>query len=96
MAIEQTEKRRAIARQATQLAPALMDVLYALDALRRKRDNGGPGGAALTFTDADFANVTGLAHMDAATINACFAAIPTILSAFAAQNFDDVFEAVRP
>lgn len=95
MAIDHTEKRRAIARQATQLAPALMDVLYALDALRRKRDSGG-GGTALAFADADFTGQAGLTHLDAATINACFAAIPTILSAFVAQNFDDIFEAVRP
>lgn len=96
MAIDQTEKRRALARQATQLAPALMDVLYALDALRRKRDSGGAGGAPLVFVDADFAGQVGLTHLDAATLNACLAAIPTILSAFMSQNFDDVFEAVRP
>jgi hypothetical protein len=93
MAIDQTEKRRALARQATQLAPSLMDVLYALDALRRKRDM---GGAPLVFTDADFAGQVGLTHLDAATLNAMFAAIPTILAAFVSQNFDDVFEAVRP
>ncbi len=96
MAIDQTEKRRALARQAVQLAPALMDVLYALDALRRKRDSGGSAGTALVFADADFTGVTGLTHLDAATLNACFAAIPTILTAFAAQNFDDVFESIRP
>ncbi len=96
MAIDQTEKRRALARLAIQLAPALMDVLYQLDAMRRKRDSGGAGGTALVFADADFTGQTGLTHLDAATINACFAAIPTILTAFANQNFDDVFEAVRP
>lgn len=96
MAIDQTQKRRALALQATNLAPTLMDVLYALDALRRKRDSGGPSGTALAFVDADFAGQSGLTHLDAATLNACFAAIPTILSAFVAQNFDDVFEAVRP
>lgn len=96
MAIDQTAKRRALAKETTSLAPALMDVLYALDALRRKRDSGGPGGTPLVFTDADFAGQTGLTHLDVATLNACMAAIPTILSAFVAQNFDDVFEAVRP
>lgn len=96
MAIDQTKKRQGIALQTTQLAPSLMDVLYALDALRRKRDSGGVGGAPLVFVDSDFAGVAGLTHLDAATLNACFAAIPTILSAFVAQNFDDVFEAVRP
>ncbi len=96
MATDQTEKRRQIARQATNLAPTLMDVLYGLDALRRKRDNGGALGTPLVFVDADFIGQVGLMHLDAATINACMAAIPTILAAFASQNFDDVFEAVRP
>lgn len=96
MATDQTAKRRALALEATRLAPALMDVLYALDALRRKRDSGGANGTPLVFVDADFTGQTGLTHLDAATLNACFAAIPTILSAFASQNFDDVFEAVRP
>lgn len=96
MAIDQIEKRRGIARQATQLAPAFMDVLYALDALRRKRDSGGAAGAPLAFVDADFTGQAGLTHLDAATLNAWFAVIPTITAAFIAQNFDDVFEAVRP
>lgn len=93
MAIDQTEKRRAIARQAIQTAPLLMDTLYALDALRRKRDQ---GGTPLVFQDSDFAGVSGLAHLDAATIDAFFATIPTILTAFINNNFDDKFEAVRP
>ena len=96
MAIDQTEKRRALARSCVQRAPALMDVLYSLDALRAQRDNGGPGGTPLVFTDADFSGQTGLTHIDAATINAFFAAIPTLLTAFKNQNFDDVFEAMRP
>lgn len=96
MATDQTEKRRALARQLSQTAVVLMDTLYALDALRRKRDNGGAGGTPLVFVDADFIGQAGLAHVDAAAVNACFSAIPTILSAFASQNFDDVFEAVRP
>lgn len=96
MAIDQTEKRRSLARQLSQTAVVLMDTLYALDALRRKRDNGAPGGTPLVFVDADFTGQAGLAHVDAAAVHACFAAIPTILSAFAAQDFDDKFEAVRP
>ena len=96
MAIDQTEKRRALARQIVQTAPLLMETLYALDALRRKRDSGGLGGAPLVFVDADFAGQQGLTHLDAATLNDCMAAIPTILTAFIAQGFDDKFEAVRP
>ncbi len=96
MAIDQTEKRRALAKRCVQTAPLLMDVLYSLDALRSQRDNGGPGGTPLVFTDADFTTQSGLTHVDAATINAFFAAIPTLLTAFANQQFDNIFEAMRP
>lgn len=96
MAIDQVEKRRALARQCVQRAPALMDVLYSLDGLRAQRDSGGPGGNPLVFADADFSGQTGLTHIDAATINAFFAAIPTLLTAFKNQDFNDVFEAMRP
>lgn len=96
MAIDQTEKRRQLARRCVQHAPMLMDTLYALDGLRAQRDNGGPGGTPLVFVDPDFANQVGLTHVDVATINAFFAAIPTLLAAFKNQGFDDVFEAMRP
>lgn len=96
MAIDQTEKRRNIARQVVQRGPALMDVLYSLDAIRAQREHAGPGGTPLVFTDADFTDQAGLTHLDAATVHAFFAAIPTLLNAFANQNFNDVFEAVRP
>lgn len=96
MAINQTEKRQTLARQATRTAPAFMNTLYELDALRRQRDSGGPGGAPLAFADSDFAGVSGLQHLDAATMDAFFAAIPTIVTAFAANGFDKKFEALRP
>ena len=95
MAIDQTEKRRTLARQFAQTATVLMDTLYALDALRRRRDNGGPAGVPLVFADADFTGQDGLGHVDAATINAAFAAVPTILAAFASQGLEDLFEGVR-
>jgi hypothetical protein len=96
MAIDQTEKRRAVARDAAALSPMLMDTLYRLDALRARRNNGGPGGTALAFVDTDFTGEPGLKHIDTAMINAFFAAVPTLLTAFVNQNFDDVFEAMRP
>jgi len=96
MAIDQTEKRRALARVAVQLAPALTDVLYQLDALRRKRNTGGPGGTAITFVDSDFAGIPGLTHLDAATVDQFFTDITPILTAFASNNFDKHFEALRP
>ncbi len=96
MAIDQVEKRRKVARDATALAPNLMEALYALDALRARRDSGGPGGTPLAFVDSDFTGQTGLTHVDAATINAFFTAIPVILNAFANQNFNDIMEAMRP
>jgi len=96
MAIDQIEKRRTVARDATALAPMLMDTLYRLDALRARRNSGGAGGTPLAFTDTDFTGEPGLKHLDAATVNAFFAVIPTLLNAFVAQNFDDTFEAMRP
>lgn len=96
MALDQTEKRRNIARQAVQLAPALMDVLYALDALRKKRNTGGPNGSALVFTDADFTGQAGLTHVDAATIDKFFTDTPAILTAFVSGGYDDAYEALRP
>lgn len=96
MAIDQTEKRRALAKRCVQHSPMLMDILYSLDALRAQRDNGGPGGAPMVFVDGDFTGQTGLAHVDVATMNAFFTAIPTLLTAFKNQGFDDIFEAMRP
>ena len=96
MAIDQIEKRRQLARRCVQTAPLLMDTLYTLDALRSQRDNGAPGGTPLVFSDADFSGQAGLTHVDKATIDAFFAAIPTLLTAFKNQAFDDTFEAMRP
>lgn len=96
MAVDQTEKRRALARQVVQAGPALMDVLYRLDALVEMRDNGGPGGIPLDFEDTDFTN--DLKHIDAAVIDAALAAVPQILTAFAnpTNGFKKKFEALRP
>ena len=96
MAIDQIDKRRKVAIVATSLAPALMDTLYKLDALRAQRDTGGPGGTPLVFADTDFTGQPGLVHIDTAMINAFFAALPTLLTAFKNQNFDDIFEGMRP
>ncbi len=96
MAIDQTEKRRALARRCVQHSPMLMDILYALSAIKSQRDNGGPGGTPLVFVDPDFILQEGLTHVDAAMIDVFFAAIPTVLQAFANQNFNDAFEAMRP
>jgi len=96
MAVDQVEKRRKVARDATGFAPNLMEALYSLDALRARRDSGGPGGTPLAFVDSDFTGQTGLTHVDKATIDAMFAAIPTLLAAFKNQGFDKVFESMRP
>ncbi len=96
MAVDQVEKRQKVARDATALAPNLMAALYNLDALRAQRDSGGPGGTPLAFLDSDFSGQQGLKHVDKATIDAFFTAIPVILNAFANQNFNDIMEAMRP
>lgn len=48
------------------------------------------------FADSDFTSQTGLVHLDAATMTTAFTAIPSILTAFANNDFDDAFEALRP
>jgi len=96
MAVDQVEKRRRVATIATGLAPALMDTLYRLDALRAQRDSGGPNGTPLVFVDSDFTSQPGLVHIDKTMIDAFFAAIPTLLQAFKNQGFDDIFEGMRP
>lgn len=59
MAVDQVEKRQKVARDATALAPNLMEALYNLDALRARRDSGGPGGTPLAFLDSDFFRTAG-------------------------------------
>lgn len=94
MAINLVDKRRALARDMVQACPALMDVVYRLEALYKRRQKG-DNGNALTFTDTDFDGQAGLAHLDAARLESAFAIIPTIVTALASNDFDDKLESVR-
>lgn len=97
MAVDLIEKRRNLARDLVSLGPAFMDVLYAMDALRKKRNDADGSDAPIEFLDTDFEGVEGLKHLDAARVNAAFAAIPTIVTAMAApaNAFGKKFEALR-
>lgn len=97
MAIDLVEKRRNLARLLVQLGPALMDVLYELDALRKKRNDADGTDTPIVFQDSDFAGIEGLAHLDAATVTAALDAIPTIVTAMSApaNRFGKKFEALR-
>lgn len=64
MAINQTEKRRALARNLAAKSAALVDILNQLDDLRQQH-----AAAGLTFDNADFEAVAGLQHFDASTAN---------------------------
>jgi hypothetical protein len=86
--MDETQKRRNLARELVQTSGGLMDVLYHLNALRLRAGN-------LTFTDADFTGQAGLEHLTAARVNTALTTINTVLGAFVAQNYDDVFEALR-
>lgn len=90
MAINETEKRQKLARQLSQLGGSFMDVLYAMDAVRRQAASG-----ALVFVDADFTGVSGLAHLDKARIDAGLLAVTTITTALVNANLDDTLEALR-
>lgn len=96
MAVNLTEKRRNLARKMVALGPSFMDVLYALQALDNQRKKANTNGTPLVFDDADFTGISGLEHLDAAKTTAAFDVIATILTAVAANNFDDLFEALRP
>ncbi len=86
--MNETEKRRRLAREIANTSGMLMDVLYNLNALRMRAQN-------LTFADADFTDQPGLEHLTKARIDTGITTVNTVLSAFVQQNYDDVFEALR-
>jgi hypothetical protein len=86
--MDETEKRRRLARELANLAASLMDTLYALDTARRKAAN-------VVFADADFTGQAGLTHLSKARVDTGIAAVATVSSAFVSNNFDDTFEALR-
>lgn len=90
MAIDETQKRRTIAKELSNLSGSLMDVLYALRGVQLKCSSG-----SLVFTDADFAGIAGLSHLTADRVNTGLTTITTLLNAFNNNNFDDVFETLR-
>lgn len=98
MAIDQQAKRRKLATQLAEQSAILMNTLYTLNELTIQRDNGGPGGAAMAFDETDFTGEKGLAHVDAATVNAALAAVPQVITAFDNPNnsLKKKFEAMRP
>lgn len=86
MAVDLIEKRRNLVRLLVQLGPAFMDVLYELDALRKKRNDADGSDTPIVFFDSDFTGVEGLAHLDAATVTAALDVIPTVVTAVAAAG----------
>jgi hypothetical protein len=62
MAVNQQEKRRALARGLAAKSAALMDVIRGLEDLNQQYS-----GAGLAFADADFEGIAGLQHLDAAS-----------------------------
>ena len=97
MAINQTEKRRSLARNLAQQAAAFMDVLYRQEDLARQYS-----AADLTFADADFENIAGLQHLSAADITALLSAIVQMgkfvrgNATAASGNHIAAFEKARP
>lgn len=98
MAINQTEKRRTLARRIVQHASGLMDVFSLLDDDLRQANKAG-----VVFADTDFADIAGLAHLDAATVTAALTSIVSLrkfLNGNAGTNdvadHMAVFEKVRP
>lgn len=73
MAINQTEKRRGLARALSLKTAALMDVIYGLEELRSQYSKAG-----LAFDDSDFSGIAGLQHMDASTAGNLLGSIEAI------------------
>lgn len=89
--MDQTRKRQNLARALCQAAPNFMDSMRQMEGFAQQAT-----AAGLVFSDADFNGITGLEHLNAATINTALTTIATIGNAMRTNNFDDVLEALRP
>ena len=97
MAVNQTEKRRALARALALKSAALMDVIYGLEDLNRQYASAG-----LAFDDTDLENVAGLQHLSAADLSNLLGSVDAIgkfvrgdLSAITGSHITN-FEKARP
>lgn len=97
MAVNQTEKRRALARALALKSAALMDVIYGLEDLNRQYASAG-----LAFDDADLESVAGLQHLSAADLSNLLGSVDAIgkfvrgdLSAITGSHITN-FEKARP
>ena len=97
MAVNQTEKRRALARALALKSAALMDVIYGLEDLNRQYASAG-----LSFADVDLEGVAGLQHLSATDISNLLGSIGAVgkfvrgdLTALAGSHITN-FEKARP
>lgn len=95
MAVDLAKKRRTLTRELVQLCSSFMDVAYAMNALRLKRQDADGTGTPISFLDSDFEGIEGLEHLNAEIATTAFDAIQPLLTALASQNYGKKFEAVR-
>jgi hypothetical protein len=91
MPIDQTQKRRQLARVIIAAATGMMGAL----------ENGADcayeyGSAGLTFVDSDFAGQSDLQHIDAATLTNALTIFTSVKTYFQNNNLDDVMLKLKP
>ncbi len=91
MAIDQTLKRQAIAREIIGSVDAMMAALYSA---RDKVNEAASGG--LTFADGDFSSSADMTHVTAANLTTANSNVLTLVTTLEAGFIDDVFNVIRP
>jgi hypothetical protein len=91
MAIDQTEKRRALARELMNHIDQLMSGIYGARNIVDEITSTG-----VTFVATDFEDSTDMKHITTTNIGNVQSNVPTFLAEMVTENIDDVFNLLRP
>ena len=91
MAIDQTLKRQALAREIMNSVDAFMENLYtARDKVNEATSSG------VTFVDADFSSSTDMKHITASNLGTANTNVNSLVASLESGFIDDVFNLIRP
>lgn len=91
MAIDQTNKRQALARELMGFIDMMMTGLYGARNIVDEITSTG-----VTFVATDFENSTDMKHITTANLATAQSNVPAVLSEWVTENLDDVFNLIRP
>jgi hypothetical protein len=91
MAIDQTEKRRTIARELMGFIDMMMTGLTGAKAAVDEIASAG-----LTFEATDFENSTDMRHITVSNLGTVQSNVSAVVTEWASESLDDVFNLVRP